>query len=95
MAVVRASPDARAAYETLVTDSALPDGAGVALFHRDSRGPGRVFVMEKAAGAWQYRLLTATGVLVPETDAGCRGCHAGGVGDSLFGLPRPKLPARP
>ena len=95
VAVVRTSPEARAAYAALVADSALPDGAVVALFHHAAGGPDRVFLMEKEAGAWRYRVLTSAGVVVSESDSGCRGCHAGGVGDSLFGVPRLKSAASP
>jgi len=90
LALVRVSPDARATYEALVRDSTMPDGTVVALFHGVGSGhdPGAVYVMEKAGGAWSFRLLTPRGVIVEGAASRCAACHEGGVGDSLFGLPR-------
>jgi hypothetical protein len=93
MAAVRVSPEARAGYEMLVTDSVLPEGSVVALIHGDTNRPGRVFVMEKARGTWRYRALTSTGMPAPTPESPCQGCHAGGVADFLFGLPRSRAPA--
>jgi hypothetical protein len=94
LATVRVSPNARPSYETLVSDSVLPEGAGVALFHGDRAGrPGVVYVMEKRGSTWSYLVLTAPGVVVEGTTAQCAGCHQSGVGDALFGLPRPKSAA--
>lgn len=95
LAVVRASPDSRAAYERLVTDSVLPDGTVIALFHADGPRRGRVFVMEKERESWRYLALAPSGVVLQQGDGACRTCHAGGVGDSLFGLPRPKQSSPP
>lgn len=96
LATVRVSPGARAPYEALVTDSVLPDGSVIALFHAEASRPGRVFVMQKEAGSWRYLALAPSGVVLPVSEAACRGCHAGAVGDSLFGLPRPKpMPSKP
>ena len=93
MAAVRVSPEARGVYERLVTDSVLPEGSVVALIHGDANRPGRVFVMEKAAGTWRYRALTPTGVPALTPEGPCQACHAGGVADFLFGLPRSRSPA--
>jgi hypothetical protein len=93
MAAVRVSPEARGVYERLVTDSVLPEGSVVALIHGDANRPGRVFVMEKAAGTWRYRALTSAGIPAPTPDSLCQECHAGGVADFLFGLPRSRAPA--
>jgi hypothetical protein len=91
-ATVRVSPEALAAYRGLVTDSVLPDHAVVALFHDGGPGapPGDVYVMRKTAGVWEYLRLGGDGSLppAPEAVSACRGCHAGGVADGLFGLPR-------
>jgi len=97
VAVVRVSPEARGSYERLVRDSALPDGAVVALFHREAADgrPGPVYVMEKSGTSWRYLALRPDGTLpesAPEAArrAGerCARCHADGVADALFGLPR-------
>ncbi len=94
-AVVRVSPDARAAYEHLVKDSELPNGTIVALFHE--LGPGRaglVYVMEKTNGAWRFSSYHPDGTELTAAEpanastAGCERCHADAVADSLFGLPR-------
>jgi hypothetical protein len=95
LAVVRVSPEARAAYEHLLKDSELPDGAVVVLFHELAPGkPGPVYVMEKSGGSWRFSSLRADGT-EPEppepaasSAAHCRRCHADAVADSLFGLPR-------
>jgi len=93
---VRVSPEARSTYLELVRDSVMPDGSVVALFHADRSGKaGPVYVMEKEGGAWTYRALTAQGVIIEGGAARCQGCHQGGVGDELFGLPRPLEPHEP
>ena len=91
---MRVSPNARDAYATLVTDTKLPDTALIALFHqnRDGSEPGAVFVMEKREESWRFLALDSTGTPAGATDA-CGRCHAQGVADSLFGLPRAQ-PAR-
>jgi len=93
--VVRVSPEGRTAYEQLVSDSELPDGAVVALFHELAPGrPGPVYVMEKAGAVWRFSTCRADGTEFEPADAatastaGCRRCHADAVADSLFGLPR-------
>jgi hypothetical protein len=88
---VRVSPDARPGYETLVSDSILPEGTLVALFHAERTGrAGAVYVMEKRGSTWSYLVLTPRGVVVDGATARCSGCHHGAVGDGLFGLPRAK-----
>jgi hypothetical protein len=92
-AVVRVSPDARAAYEHLVKDTELPDGAVAALFHELAPGrPGPVYVMEKGEGVWRFSSCRADGTectpAATASTAGCQHCHADAVADSLFGLPR-------
>jgi hypothetical protein len=89
-AVVRASPEARAQYLALVTDTVLPDGATIALFHQSSDGSeqGLVYVMEKESTTWTFLVLEADGRIAAENGSGCALCHRGGVGDHLFGLPR-------
>jgi hypothetical protein len=97
-AVVRVSPDARDAYAHLVRDSALPEGAVVAMFHADEAGhPGAVYVMQKGAHGWEFLTLTADGIEPISQQSGlatepCGRCHAEGVADSLFGTPT-KTPA--
>jgi hypothetical protein len=90
VATARVSPDALHAYQALVEDSVLPEGAVVALFHDDRSGtqPGPVYVMAKAQGTWSYLELTATGLVAAGPTQHCQSCHQGAVGDSLFGLPR-------
>jgi hypothetical protein len=94
---VRVSPDARPSYEHLVRDSALPDGALVAIFHdAGATGPeGPIYVMEKRAGAWQFSSVGPDGGVEATPGAAqnlapgaCAPCHQGGQADSLFGIPR-------
>ena len=89
-AVVRVSSEARASYLALVTDSVVPDGTLVAMFHqsRDGAEKGAVYVMEKRASEWSFVALDAEGFPVEENLAVCALCHRGGVADHLFGLPR-------
>jgi hypothetical protein len=88
------SPNARDAYAALVTDTKLPDTALIALFHqsRDGAQAGDIFVMEKRGQSWRFLALDASGTPAGST-AACGRCHAAGVADSLFGLPRAQ-PAR-
>jgi hypothetical protein len=95
LAVVRVSPEAREAYTHLVQESVLPDGAVVALFHFDAANrASSTYVMQKRAGAWSFLMLDGAGVEranASETgraSEACRRCHADGVADSLFGVPR-------
>jgi len=89
-ALVRVSPDARSQYLALVTDSVLPDGSVIAMFHqsRDGARNGLVYVMEKKAGEWTFLALDADGRVATENLNVCALCHKGGVADHLFGLPR-------
>lgn len=89
-AVVRVSSDAREQYLRLVTDSVLPDGAVIAMFHqsRDGATGGPVYVMEKKANEWTFTALDAEGSVTSENLNVCALCHRGGVADQLFGLPR-------
>ena len=89
-AVVRVSSDAREKYLGLVTDSVLPDGSVIAMFHqsRDGATPGPVYVMEKRASEWTFVALDAEGAVTSENLNVCALCHRGGVADHLFGLPR-------
>jgi hypothetical protein len=83
------SPNAREAYASLVTDTRLPDAALVALFHQDREGRGRgaIYVMEKRSDGWSFFRLDRDG-RPAEGGEQCARCHAAGVADSLFGLPR-------
>lgn len=93
LALVRVSPEARGAYAELVMDSVMPEGSVVALFHQNPGGAsGPVFVMEKRNATWTYIAFAPDGVLAGTTSH-CAGCHAAGVGDSLFGLPRARRAA--
>jgi hypothetical protein len=89
-AIVRVSPDARAEYAALVTDSVLPDGASIAMFHQSADGSeqGLVYAMEKVNRGWVFLVLDADGTVRSENVQGCALCHRGGVADHLFGLPR-------
>jgi hypothetical protein len=90
-AVTRVSAAARDAYLTLVTDSALPADAVVAMTHEKAGGErGPTYVMERRAGAWRYLVLDPRGAVEREGTRECAGCHAGGVALGLFGPPRPK-----
>jgi len=92
---IRVSPDARAAYGALVADSVLPSGSVVAAFHSNSAGDsGPVFVMAKGESDWTYLALDPEGRPLGLGSDGCAGCHANGVADRLFGLPRERGPAR-
>lgn len=86
---MRVSPNARDAYVSLVTDTKLPDAALVALFHQNREGSerGAIYVMEKRGDRWHFLALDQRG-RPTETDDTCSRCHAAGVADSLFGLPR-------
>lgn len=89
-AVVRVSEHARGLYLSLITDSVMPEGCVVAMSHRSEDGVrrGPVYVMEKSAGGWSFLALGPDGRAM-NTDLGaCASCHAGGVADALFGLPR-------
>jgi hypothetical protein len=95
LAVVRVSPEAREAYTHLVQETVLPDGAVVALFHLDpANRPSSTYVMQKSAGTWSFLMLDAGGAEsanpaeTARASEACRRCHADGVADSLFGLPR-------
>lgn len=96
LAIVRVSPEARSAYEHLVRDSELAEGTVVALFHELAPGrPGPIYVMTKSAGGWLFETYRADGTKPAEPARGtadtCRRCHADGVADFLFGLPRGAL----
>jgi hypothetical protein len=87
---VRASAEAREVYAALVTDSVLPDGATIAMFHesRDGGEKGLVYVMEKKGASWMFLALDANGNPTSENVNVCALCHRGGVADHVFGLPR-------
>jgi hypothetical protein len=89
-AIVRVSPEARADYLALVTDTVLPEGSTIAMFHasQDGNEKGLVYVMEKKGGTWTFVALNADGSPMPENVSGCALCHRGGVADQVFGLPR-------
>jgi hypothetical protein len=94
-AVTRVSSGARDAYLALVTDSKLPSDAVVAMTHHASEAgePGSTYVtyvMERRSGEWRYLVVDAGGRIRQQGAAECAGCHAGGVAEALFGLPRPK-----
>jgi hypothetical protein len=87
------SPEARAAYASLVADSVLPSGSVVAAFHSSAAGvKGPVFVMIKDENTWTYLTLDGEGRPRGLATALCASCHAGAVGDGLFGLPRSREP---
>jgi hypothetical protein len=92
---VRVSPNAREAYASLVADTRLPDGAVVALFHQNREGSvrGNVYVMEKTGETWRFQAFDDKGTPAVGSEA-CARCHAFGVADQLFGLPRTVEPAR-
>ncbi len=89
---VHVDAGARDAYLKLVPGSSLPIGSIVAELHSDTetgrRGP--LFAMHKiATDRWEYLVVDPQG-LVEERGALplCQRCHADGVADQLFGLPR-------
>jgi len=96
LATVRVNPEARASYEHLMRDSELPDGAVVALFHRaTAEGPdGSVYVMQKSGKIWNFFRLAPDGRptdppgIQGKVAGRCARCHAEGVADGLFGIPR-------
>jgi hypothetical protein len=96
-AVTRVSPGARDAYVTLVTDSKLPADAVVAMTHQVSEAgePDSTYVMERRSREWRYLVVDAEGRIRNQGRGGCAGCHAGGVAEALFGLPRPKAAPAP
>ncbi len=88
---VRVSPECRASYVALVTDSVLPEGCLLAELSQVGYGYG----MQKVAGAWSFfELDRHGGVLASGTLTLCRGCHAQATADSVFGPPREPPPAR-
>jgi mono/diheme cytochrome c family protein len=46
--------------------------------------------MERRGGEWRYLVVDAEGRIEKEGAPQCAGCHASGVAEGLFGLPRPK-----
>lgn len=95
-AVVRVSPESNETYASLVADTVIPVGTVAVMKHqsRDGKVPGHVYVMEKGEAGWSYLALSPDGVPLAIDRRPCAGCHANAVGDSLFGPPRSKVPAR-
>jgi hypothetical protein len=91
-ASVFVDPAARDAYLNLVTSSLLPVGTIVAEFHQEARTghQGPLFAMQKlAAGRWEYLVVDPEGRVEKRGQlALCQRCHAEGVADHLFGIPR-------
>jgi hypothetical protein len=94
--VTRVSPEARDAYLSLVTDSVLPADAVVVTTHVEAAdggaagSTGPTYVMERRGGAWRYLVVDERGLIRRQATRDCAGCHAAGVAEGLFGLPRPK-----
>jgi hypothetical protein len=92
-AVVHVDASARDGYLNLVAGSLLPVGATVAELHTDPRTgqPGPLLAMHKiAANRWEYLVVDALGRIEERGELPlCQRCHADGVADHLFGLPRP------
>lgn len=91
-AIVRVDAAARDPYLKLVRGSVLPVGSIVAELHTDPRTGrrGPLFAMHKLGGGqWEYIVVDAQGLLEERGNLPlCRRCHADGVADQLFGLPR-------
>lgn len=88
---VRVSPEARRPYAELVAGGELPRGSVIAAFHTDARygRPGPVLAMVKGARDWEYLSLDAEGGIVERGALPlCLRCHAEGIADQLFGLPK-------
>ena len=88
LAEVRASPESRAAYDALVVDQPMPEGATLAMLHRDARTSiaGPIFVMQKQSGTWTYFVLSAEGEVTAQGALDlCERCHALAPTDHLFG----------
>ena len=79
------------AYQALVADSVLPEGALLGELPSDASAPGaRAFAMQKRTDGWSYLELDGQGHILAEGHlARCEGCHALAPSDHLFGLPRP------
>jgi len=94
--VVRLSPAVSDTYASLVADTVVPSGTVVLMNHqnRDGKERGASYVMEKGEAGWSYLALSPDGVPIAIDQRLCAGCHANAVGDSLFGPPHPKVPAR-
>jgi hypothetical protein len=89
---VRVSPECRASYVALVTDSVLPEGCVLAQLSHV--GDGRGYGMRKVSGAWSFFELDARGgVLASGALTLCGGCHAQATADNAFGPPRDPTPA--
>lgn len=90
---LRVSPECRASYVALVTDSVLPEGCVLAELPHSGGNYG--YGMRKVAGAWSFfELDSRGGVLASGALALCRGCHAQATADSAFGPPRQPTVAR-
>jgi hypothetical protein len=90
---IRVSPESRATYSALVTDSVFADGSILA--ELPHAGDGHGYGMRKAAGNWTFFELNAQGgVLASGALTLCAGCHARAPADGVFGLPR-EIPNSP
>jgi hypothetical protein len=84
---VHVSPECRASYIAVVTDSVLPEGCVLA--ELSQLGDGRGYGMRKESGAWSFFELDAHGgILASGVLTLCSGCHAQATADSVFGPPR-------
>jgi hypothetical protein len=84
---IRVSPESRATYSALVSDSVFSDGS--ILVELSHTGEGHGYGMRKAAGNWTFYELNAQGGLLASGALPlCAGCHAQAPADSVFGLPR-------
>jgi hypothetical protein len=91
-AAIHVDGAARETYVNLVAASRLPVGTIVAELLSDMRTGrrGRLLAMHKlAADRWEYLVVDAAGLIEERGDLPlCRRCHADGLADQLFGLPR-------
>lgn len=84
---VRVEPSAHAAYRNLATESPMPDGARVVAWHTTREGSllGG-YLLEKRAGRWSAKELSAQGALLPGDGGACLRCHELAPSDHLFGV---------
>jgi hypothetical protein len=91
-ASVKVDPASRDAYSNLVAASLLPVGTMIAEFHlaEPAGQPGPIFAMQKLAeDRWEYLVVDPGGRVQKRGQLDlCQRCHAEGIADHLFGLPR-------
>jgi hypothetical protein len=92
------SPEAREQYLKLSRNTLLPEDSVLIakLFAVQSGEPFAMLGMHKRSGQWEFVLADGSGRIRERGSlALCTRCHAEGIGDHLFGLPRTNLQTTP